>query len=769
MSMRLSVAGLLAGLVLSTPFALAAAPPAGAAAPCYRVSQRSAAEKGLERRLAMPVTLNFENTPLKRVLDDLLDCYGVNVMIDRPAMDEAGTSLDSPITVKLEQVSLRAALNLILRQVKMTYVIKDEVLHITTEKHATGKLVAVTYPVADLVVPIRNVIEFPSSPPQPGSSLPITASSFAPACKSDSGKTAQTKTLEEQLITLVTSTISPKLWADMGGPGTIDYFPLGMALVINQTPDVHEQIADLLAALRRLQDVEVSVEVRFLTVSDDCLAKLGLKGQEAGKSGSPGMSMLDDTQVRVLMEAVQSDTRCNVMQAPKVTCFNGQKANIESTEKQSFVTGVDVQTVDGKKVFRPKVQTLASGFRMSVLPTVSADQRTVNLQLGVSMTKMLTPKVPVFPVSVVVKPEEKGQAAGEQPQTFTQFIQQPRYSTLSVEKTLKIADGATALLSGWTQQREVCYEVSPPILGKIPYVSRLFKNVGYGRETENLLVMVTPRIIVRQEEEEKKPQPPTASAPPPCKEASQLKQAKALAADLAAELAQEQKTIESAERIQPVAATIPPEPARVKEPAVMHVNSRSFTLAYDVDNVGPSKLAGVTLWYTRDGKSWECYPEQVKPAPALPVRVDQDGRYGFTLVPKSGAGLSAAAPCPGDEPQVWVEVDTRKPSVELYSPEVHETSGGIAVTLRWCAEDAHLDARCVALYYAESAAGPWAMLARGLEAKGSHECAAAYLPGKCYLRVEATDRAGNVAAATTAEPVVIDCKVPTIRAIKVGP
>ena len=52
----------------------------------------------------------------------------------------------------------------------------------------------------------------------------------------------------------------------MGGPGHIEYFPLAMALVINQTPDIQEQIAELLAALRRLQEQEVTIEVRFITL-----------------------------------------------------------------------------------------------------------------------------------------------------------------------------------------------------------------------------------------------------------------------------------------------------------------------------------------------------------------------------------------------------------------------------------------------------------------------------------------------------------------------
>src|SRR5262249_38080448 len=65
-------------------------------------------------------------------------------------------------------------------------------------------------------------------------------------------------------------------WAARGGPGTIDYFPLAQALVINQTLDIQEQIADLLQALRRLQDQEVAIELRLITIADAFFQRLGL-------------------------------------------------------------------------------------------------------------------------------------------------------------------------------------------------------------------------------------------------------------------------------------------------------------------------------------------------------------------------------------------------------------------------------------------------------------------------------------------------------------
>ena len=39
--------------------------------------------------------------------------------------------------------------------------------------------------------------------------------------------------------------------------------------------------------------------------------------------------------------------------------------------------------------------------------------------------------------------------------------------------------------------------------GKLPYINRLFKNVGIGRESQSLMLMVSPRIIIQEEEEER--------------------------------------------------------------------------------------------------------------------------------------------------------------------------------------------------------------------------------------------------------------------------
>ena len=110
--------------------------------------------------------------------------------------------------------------------------------------------------------------------------------------------------------------------------------------------------------------------------------------------------------------------------------------------------------------------------------------------------------VPLFPITTFITPIFEGGAVG-QPVPFTQFIQQPTLNTISVSTTVNVPDGGTVLMGGMKRLNEGRNEFGPPILSKIPYLNRLFKNTGYGREAESLMIMVTPRIIINEEEEQK--------------------------------------------------------------------------------------------------------------------------------------------------------------------------------------------------------------------------------------------------------------------------
>jgi general secretion pathway protein D len=357
------------------------------------------------------------------------------------------------------------------------------------------------YCVADLVIPVEDCTGQLSATP---------------------GR-ARAKTQESKLIQLLTTTLAPQTWTAQGGRGTVEYFPLTYALVITQTADIHEQIADLLAGLRRLQGIRVAIEVRFISAPADVCERmaqdLGIDARDlnpqppagcAGKQPAK-VAFLDDKHLRNLLEAVQGDVHTNVMQAPRLTACNGQQLGVSCTDVQHFVTGMAVRW-DGERVrYEPKTQDIPLGVRLSVQPVVAGDRRWVRLHFCGELTSLESSVVPLCPVVAMPAPAAECGPAGR-PAVSTPSIQMPAVCRLSVDRTLTIADGGTALLIGWRRLSEGRKEYGPPVLSKVPYVERVFKNVSYSREAESVLLAVTPRILIEQEEERQAGVRPAARA-----------------------------------------------------------------------------------------------------------------------------------------------------------------------------------------------------------------------------------------------------------------
>src|SRR5204862_3034470 len=96
------------------------------------------------------------------------------------------------------------------------------------------------------------------------------------------------------------------------------------------------------------------------------------------------------------------------------------------------------------------------------------------------------------------------------------------------------------------------------------------------------------------------------------------------------------------------------DPKAVASPAVLWVNSKLIRLNYEVRGAGPSGISAVEVWHTRDGRAWQKLLEETRPRVPLFVAVKEEGRHGFALVVRSGAGVGRRPPQAGDPPQVWV-------------------------------------------------------------------------------------------------------------------
>jgi len=191
-------------------------------------------------------------------------------------------------------------------------------------------------------------------------------------------------------------------------------------------------------------------------------------------------------------------------------------------------------------------------------------------------------------------------------------------------------------------------------------------------------------------------------------------------------------------------------------PTIRMVNSKRFTLNYEIKDIGSSGVTTVDLWCTRDSRSWKRYETAFQHQHAHIVEVREEGLYGFTLVARSGAGLSKDAPKAGDQPQIWVMVDLTRPVVNLEGVEISLMAKSPALVIRWNAQDRNFASRPISLLIADQPTGPWTTIASGLENTGRFDWVPPGTPRRAYLRVEAVDQAGNVGAADTATAIRID-------------
>jgi hypothetical protein len=204
------------------------------------------------------------------------------------------------------------------------------------------------------------------------------------------------------------------------------------------------------------------------------------------------------------------------------------------------------------------------------------------------------------------------------------------------------------------------------------------------------------------------------------------------------------------------------------------VNSKKISLNYKLEEVGPSGVSQIELWFTQDGRSWNSYPlpkaDDNKIPNPLTFEVSGEGVYGFTLLAKSGVGLGVHPPQIGDEPQIWVEVDLTKPQVKLQKLVVGKGADKGKLFIDWSAWDKNLAKNSITLSYAENLGGPWHAIVQK-HANTSHYTwkMPEPVPYQFYVRIDASDLAGNIGEDTTQDLIRVDLSQPKVNILEVGP
>lgn len=217
-----------------------------------------------------------------------------------------------------------------------------------------------------------------------------------------------------------------------------------------------------------------------------------------------------------------------------------------------------------------------------------------------------------------------------------------------------------------------------------------------------------------------------------------------------------------------------PKPTKVRKNHL--VNSTTFRIAYEIEDVGPSGVSKIELYITEDqGKTWFHYGSDSDNVSPMVVSVPKDGDYGFSFRIRNGVGLIATPPQPNDQPEILVTVDQTAPQAELYSVKQGKFGNQDQVVIEWAAKDRELDEYPIALYYATQETGPWELI-KGWTAntKRLDWTIPDVIEKNFYIRLDVRDAAGNITRIDGDQAYTIDrsrpkAKITDVESLKVQP
>ena len=132
----------------------------------------------------------------------------------------------------------------------------------------------------------------------------------------------------------------------------------------------------------------------------------------------------------------------------------------------------------------PQVIALSFGQVLDVIPFVSADGYTIQLNLVPTFTEFLG-----YDQEVARQFQTVVQGLPVQPTPL------PRFRVRQVATTAVVWDGQTVVLGGLISENVKKIREKVPVLGDIPFVGRLFRSEAADSTKKNLIIFVTPTII----------------------------------------------------------------------------------------------------------------------------------------------------------------------------------------------------------------------------------------------------------------------------------
>ncbi len=402
------------------------------------------------------LTLSLESVPLAKVLSMIAAQNKLNLVMS--------DDIDGEISLQLEDVDLKTALDAILTSNGFAYVVRENVVVVTSAEKASADILA------SRVIRLNYVD-------------PVTVKAALDSRKSSKG----------QIIVL------DKVMADASGSSTSSgstYRP--NRILITDYPSVIEDLAALVAEIdiperivqieARIVETKLSDETRLgfswptsmsakiagasdgtSSGTDDATTSTSALGSMSLEDGQWTWGTLSVNQLSAVLDMLDQNGNSKLLSDPRITTVENHEAEIK------IATVIPIQTINRftEAAATQDIVTFQDfevGISLKVTPRINGDG---NITLDVE---------PIVEDIIGYS----GPTGNQKPITATR----------SIKTRITVKEGETAALGGLLKEDVIESTQRVPFLGHIPLLGKaLFTSKSHEKSTTDLIILITPRLL----------------------------------------------------------------------------------------------------------------------------------------------------------------------------------------------------------------------------------------------------------------------------------
>lgn len=435
-------------------------------------------------------------------LVNLLNKDGLNVVADEE-LNESGKK----IMIKVKDVTVRELFGYIAQNLGVDFHIGENMVWITAGENTPGAKLETR------IIRLRqgSIPEVPAS----GGGNTASKSGFSQVAATDQ---EEDKDLEEALTAF---------FADSPAGSSFKIFRNRNVLVVRNTREGLRLVEELVEELDR-PPYQVSIEARFITITQDDLRDLGVEltkvnggrdgetldprrdnntsnvsnfftefgtlaaGAESGVGAMTLSGVIGNRTFDMLISALEKKASTVTLSAPKVTVLNNRTARIRKGDLLYYFEEYDIESVDngdqaGTSQFLVPTGSpveLPLGITFDVKVNIGNDGKTVLLGLRPSIVDFLNWET-----------YTTGGGGGDSGSSNLTPIKLPRTHEQALTTSVGVSSGETVVLGGLVTSKESSEVKQVPFLGSLPLVGILFRHTVDTKTPTNLLIFVTATVL----------------------------------------------------------------------------------------------------------------------------------------------------------------------------------------------------------------------------------------------------------------------------------